>query len=346
MKKYLENKKIIGFLAFILVFIGFCYYRQMQKLCDYEKKLSHINSVMEMNPLLKSCFTNFRKAEFLRRGGQYIPDYENPRTLNDKVGYILDNYYSASPITRVIGTKYLAKKYVADVVGEKHVVKLFGVWNNPEDIEWDKLPNKFVLKSVRGNFGREVILVTDKTKLDISKTVDKLKEFCSVPIMTGIKEKRIIAEEFLEPVGEELIDYKIFCSYGQPIVMDCLSKQKYENTDVKFKTCAFYSIPEWKRLPIVINKHPLNNFLKSKHFNEMMEIASKLSKNFPLIRIDLYEIGDRVLVGELTEDASGAKSIFDRAEWDFKIGELIPTPSKEEILELIERDKEICKKYF
>ena len=102
-----------------------------------------------------------RKMEFLRKGGEYLPDYEHPRTLNDKVAYYIDNYFTKSPITKVIGTKYFAKKYVEDIVGKEHVVRLLGVFDSPEDINWDSLPNKFVLKTVRGHFGRQVIPVTD-----------------------------------------------------------------------------------------------------------------------------------------------------------------------------------------
>lgn len=312
-----------------------------------KKKYWSVNYALSGNAKLCECFSHPRKTEFLKRGGEYIPDYERPRTLNDKVGYIFDNYFQKSPITTIIGTKYFAKKYVEDKVGKKHVVKLLGAYDNPEDINWDALPKSFVLKSVRGNFGREVIIVRDKNTINRDEVVQQLKKFCSAPLMKNINKNRVIAEEFLEPSGPQLVDYKFFCSYGKPIVAYCLAKDKYGSTDVKTKTFSFYTLPQWKRLPIVVDGERPNNIPKPKHFNEMLQLARKLSKDFPLIRIDLYEVDGRVLVGEITEDASGAKSIFDKVEWDFKMGEMLgDMPSLEEIQKLIERDEKICKKYL
>lgn len=99
-------------------------------------------------------------------------------------------------------------------------------------------------------------------------------------------------------------------------------------------------------MPVKAGKHERNNLPKPKNFEKMMEICKKLSAPFPLIRIDMYENGDRVLVGEITEDASGGKNIMKPVIWDFKLGENIPVASEEEIAKMIERDKEISKKYI
>lgn len=340
-RNMIKNITIIA-LSVALMFCGYYYHKT-------EQELNYLNSVLNKNPLLKSCFTHYRKNAFMQKGGEYLPNYEHPRTLNDKVAYYLENYFFKSPITKVIGTKYFAKKYVADIVGNEHVVQLLGVWDNPEDINWDLLPNKFVLKTVRGNFGREVILVSDKSKLNVSGMVKQLRFLCeNTP---GIKEfkidnKRIIAEELLEPEGNDLIDYKFFCSFGKPLVAYCLAMKKNSETDVDSKTFSFYSVPEWKRLYIKADTHGFNNIPKPKNYIKMIELCEKLSKPFPLIRIDLYEIGDRVLVGEITEDASGGKSIMNPVIWDFKLGENIPVLSTEEIQTLIERDKIVANKYL
>ncbi len=324
----------------IVISVGGYYFHK-----TYEE-LAFINSVFEKNEKLKNSFHHYRKLAFLKKGGEYLPDYNNPRTLNEKVGYLYDNYFCKSPIKQVIATKYFAKQYVKDVVGEDHVVKLYGVWDNPEDIEWEKLPSKFVLKSVRGNFGREVIVIKDKSKMDVQEVTKKLKKFCANPGMWSIKEKRIIAEELLEPKGGFLIDYKFFCSYGKVLVADCMAREDNEITDVDSKSCSFYEIPEWKRIPMKIDNYPILEIDKPKNYEKMIEVCEKLSKDFPLIRIDLYEIGDRILVGEITEDSSGGKSVFEKVEWDFRWGDQIPTLSKQEISKLIERDQEIAQKYL
>ncbi len=339
MRRSRVKENVILVLVLIVVVGGYYFYQSYQK-------LGFLNSIIEKNQGLKDSLNHYRKLEFLRKGGQYFPDYKNPRTLNDKVVYLYENYFLKSPITKIIGTKYFAKQYVKDIVGEEHLVKLYGVWNNPEDIEWEKLPSKFVLKSVRGNFGREVVVVKDKSKMDVSEVTKKLNKFCSTPIMKTIKDKRIIAEELLEPTGGFLVDYKFFCSYGKVLVADCMAREDNEITDVEFKSCSYYEVPEWKRIPMTIDGRQILEIDKPKNFDKMMEICEKLSADFPLIRIDLYEIGNRVLVGEITEDSSGGKAIFERVEWDFKLGDRIPNLSRSEISKLVERDQKIAEKYL
>ena len=342
-EKYLLNT--------IVILVAFAFGFAISRFMDSSKTIienskdscSHIKELFDTHKLLKRCKQDERVLAFLRKGGEYFPDYENPRTLNDKIGYILRNYFQKSPVTKCIGNKYHAKKYVADTVGMDHVVKLFGVWDNPEDIEWNKLPNRFVLKAVRGHFGRQVILIKDKSKLDIPETIKKLKEFCQTPGMKWTTKKRIIAEEYLEqPNGYPVIDYKFFCSHGNVIVAYCLADSGTKTHDADERTLSFYTIPEWKKLPILIDDNQQNSIHMPKHLAKMIDLTEKLSKPFPLIRIDLYEIGNRILVGELTEDADGAKYIFSPVIWDFKLGEMIDVPSLDEIEKMIEKDK---KKY-
>ncbi|MDR2781895.1 MAG: hypothetical protein LBB21_05605 [Holosporaceae bacterium] len=306
-----------------------------------EEMLRSFKKLLQNHHLLKCCRPESRELRFLEKGGEYLPDYNNPRTLNDKIGYILDNYFLKSPITSHIGNKYLAKKYVAKAIGEDHVVKLIGAWDNPEDIAWDDLPNSFVLKVVRGHFGRQVIPVKDKSKIDVAETIQKLKDFCESPEMQRIKGRRIIAEEYLEPTDgtKAITDYKFFCSFGRVFLSYCLTNSRDDTCAVDNKGFSYYSIPKWERLPITVPGHEPNDVPSPKNLNKMMELAAKLSKPFPLIRIDFYEIGNRVLVGELTEDAGGGKEVLRPVIWNFKLGEMVDVPDREELNKLIEKDK-------
>ncbi|MDR0968235.1 MAG: hypothetical protein LBL99_01195 [Holosporaceae bacterium] len=303
---------------------------------------ARIQKLFETRDLLKRCQPGRRELAFLEEGGEYFMDSENPRTLNDKISYVLQKYFYKSPITAIIGNKYLAKKYVAETAGEEYVVKLLGAWEEPSEIEWNKLPNRFVLKTVRGHFGRQVIIVKDKNKLDFAATVKKLEESCQIIGMKYITGKRIIAEEYLESPDGRIapIDYKFFCSFGKVFFAYCLAADgdDYESDD---KTFSFYFTQEWKRMPVIIDGQKPNFLPPPKNLARMIALAKKLSKPFPLIRIDLYEIGDRVLVGELTEDSGGAKYIFSPVTWDFKLGEMIgDLPKPEELEKLIENDME------
>jgi hypothetical protein len=303
--------------------------------------LESFKKLLQNHPLLKNCRPGSRELHFLEKGGEYLPDYENPRTLNDKIGYILENYFLKSPITSHIGNKYLAKKYVAKVIGEDHVAKLLGAWDNPEDIAWNDLPRSFVLKVVRGHFGRQVIVVKDKSKIDIAETVQRLSDFCKNPEMRRIKGRRLIAEEYLEPADgtKAITDYKFFCSFGRVFLAYCLTNNGDDTCAVDNKGFSYYSIPKWERLPITVLGHEPNDVPPPKNLNKMMELAAKLSEPFPLIRIDFYEIGNRVLVGELTEDAGGGKEVLYPVIWNFKLGEMVDVPSLEELDKLIEQDK-------
>lgn len=303
------------------------------------------NELLITHKLLRKCKSGTRELNFLKLGGEYFADYDNPRTLNDKVGYIFHNYYCKSPITEYLNNKYTLKKIIANLVGKEYVVKLLGVWNKASDIEWNKLPNCFVLKTVRGCHGKQVIVVKDKSKIDITETINKLENFCkTVRSMKNIKENRIIAEEYLENFDQSnVIDYKFFCSFGKVLFAYCLSTEKENNNshnvNADNKTLSFYSLPEWNVLPFTTDGRKNNDLPKPKHLEKMIMLAEKISKHFPLIRVDLYECGDRVLVGELTDDPSGAKSIFKPVIWDFKLGEMIDTPTLDQINAIIEDDK-------
>lgn len=326
--------------------LGYQYHNLELSILEKQKQLD-VLSELQQNSKFADCLKNPRKAKFISKGGEYLPDYENPRSLNEKIVYVFEKYFMRSPITTVIGTKYYAKKYITERAGKQHCVELLGVWDNPEDIEWDKLPSAFVLKTVKGHYGRQVILVRDKSKLDIESTIQKLRDFCDLPYMKQIHKKRIIAEELLTPKnGEPLIDYKIYCAHGRPLVAYCLGMpQDQDDCDVSLKTCSFYSLPDWERLPIVSNNHPAIDVQKPRHLNTMLEVARKLSRDFPLVRIDFYQIGDRVLVGEITEDSNGGVAILEPVEWDFRFGNGLYVPSEKEIEKLIERDTKTYNEY-
>ncbi len=333
-KKYLIKAMVI----LIAIILGF-------GLFQFMNPYSHFIEVFEKHKFLQRCAQDKRALAFLNKGGEYFPDYENPRTLNDKISYIFRNYFQKSPLTKYFVNKYFAKKYISDIVGEEHVAKLIEVWKNPEDIEWDKLPNQFVLKATHGCGGQQVILVKDKSMVNIPEITKKLANFCHHHEMKemGVTKERIIAEEYLElPNGRTISDYKIFCSYGKAIFAYCLTNPVNETCKVNNKTCSFYSVPEWNRFPVLIDKDKPNSIPKPKHFAKMMELAVKLSKPFPLIRVDFYEVGDRIIVGELTEDPCCGRYLFSPLIWDFKFGEMINVPSLNEIEKIIERDKKIC----
>lgn len=229
-------------------------------------------------------------------------DLDNPKTMNEKIQW-LKLYNRKCEYTTMVD-KYSAKKYVADIIGENHIIPTIGIWNYFEDIDFSKLPDQFVLKCTHDSGG--VVICKDKTKLDIKNTRKKITQSLNSNFYWVFREwpykniePRIIAEEYItdSPESEEFTDYKFYCFSGEvDCVLVCLDRNI---GDAKF----YFFDKEWnlKRY----NQRGLNapeNFTipKPKLMDEMFRIAEKLSQGHVMIRVDLYCTDKQVYFGELT----------------------------------------------
>lgn len=222
-----------------------------------------------------------------------------------------------------------AKKYVASIIGDKYIIPTLGVWNSVDEIEWDKLPNQFVIKVSSDSGG--IVVCKDKQTLDIEKAKEKLTNGWGKNYYVHNKEypyrdltPRIIAEEYKEDEsGYELRDYKIFCFNGEPKILFVASDRQKAGEDTKFD---FFDL-NWNHLPFT-NGHPNSKefIAKPKNFEEMLEIAKKLSVGIPQVRIDLYNCNGQIYFGEITFFHWSGMTAFDPIEWDFKLGKMIKLP--------------------
>lgn len=222
-----------------------------------------------------------------------------------------------------------AKKYVASIIGDKYIIPTLGVWNSVDEIEWDKLPNQFVIKVSSDSGG--IVVCKDKQTLDIAKAKEKLTNGWGKNYYVHNKEypyrdltPRIIAEEYKEDEsGYELRDYKIFCFNGEPKILFVASDRQKAGEDTKFD---FFDL-NWNHLPFT-NGHPNSkeHIAKPKNFEEMLEIAKKLSVGIPQVRIDLYNCNGQIYFGEITFFHWSGMTAFDPVEWDFKLGKMIKLP--------------------
>lgn len=258
------------------------------------------------------CKMRFRKI-FGRK-----MNLDNPQDINEKISW-LELYSDTSLWTRCTD-KYSVRGYVKECGLEEILVKLYGKWDKAENIEWDKLPNKFVLKTNNGS--GTVLIVDDKTKLDINETMVQfgkmLHQNDAIPTTEfhyqGIK-PCIIAEELLIADEEEkqwtksIVDYKIWCFNGVVDSIWTCTNRDHEGTDV-----ALFD-REWKYRPeaSVFNNH----YREQKHLtpkpvclDEMIRVAEILSKPFPVVRVDLYAIKGKVYFGELTFTSLGGTMNF------------------------------------
>lgn len=270
----------------------------------------------------------YLKLSFRLRVG-YPLNLDAPKTFNEKIQWLKLNYRKPEFIRMV--DKYNAKKYVADIIGDEHIIPTIGVYNSVDEIDWNALPEQFVLKCTHDSGG--VVICSDKSKLNIAAAKRKLKQGLRKGFYYQGREwpyknvqRKIIAEKYMvDESGVELKDYKFFCFDGVPKFLFVATDRLKENEEVKFD---FYDL-EFNHLDVK-NGHPNSSRELSKPagFDKLVEIASALSKDFPHLRVDLYDINGQIYFGELTFYHFSGFTPFVPLEWDYKFGEMITLPER------------------
>lgn len=255
---------------------------------------------------------------------------ENPQTYNEKLQWL--KLYDRRPEYTVMVDKYLVKQYVADKIGDKYIIPTLGVWDRFEDIDFDKLPDEFVLKCTHDSGG--LVICTDIKKLDKDNARKTINHSLKRNYFLNTREwpyknvqPRIIAEQYMvDESGYELKDYKFFCFDGVPKAMFVASDRGIEGEETKFD---FFDM-DFQHLPF-INGHPNANkeIACPKSFDEMKRLAAILSKGLPQTRIDFYDINGSVYFGEITFYHWSGLVPFEPEAWDHVFGSWISLPQKE-----------------
>lgn len=265
----------------------------------------------------------FLKVSFRMKVG-YWPDLDNPKTYNEKLQWL--KLYNKHPEYSKMVDKIEAKKYVASIIGDEYIIPTLGTWNNVDEINWDSLPNQFVIKVTNDSGG--IVVCKDKTKLDIKKAKKILQYGWGRNYYRFNKEypykdvkPRIIAEQYMSDGDENgLRDYKFFCFKGTPKVMFLL---KDRNIDTRLN---FYDL-EFNKLPFERGYPNFDDEVeKPKGWNEMITLAEKLSKDIAHIRVDFYNIKGKIYFGELTFFPGSGMERFKPKEWDTIMGDWIELP--------------------
>lgn len=259
----------------------------------------------------------------------YKLNIDNPRTFNEKLQWLKIN--DIHPEYKKMVDKYEAKKYVEKIIGKEYIIPTYGVWDDVDDINWDKLPDQFVVKSTNDSGG--VVVCKNKNDLDIHQAIHKLKSLGKRDYTKYNKEypykdvpHRFIAEAYIEDEsGYELKDYKIFCSYGQPKFLFVATGRQQNDTRFDFFDTDFNHID-------VRNGHPNADVtpVRPKNFSEMLNVAAKLSEGMPHVRVDLYNCNGKIYFGELTFFHWSGIVPFEPEEWDYKFGEMIKLPFEQD----------------
>jgi len=269
----------------------------------------------------------FLKCQYYLHMGKKL-QLDNPQTYNEKLQWL--KLYDRKPEYTTMVDKYAAKEYVKRIIGEEYIIPTIGVWDKFDDINFVKLPQQFVLKTTHGGGNTGVVVCKDKETFDIAKAKRKLEKSMHTNIYNSLREwpyknvkRRIIAEQYIEDktVGE-LADYKFFCFDGE--VKALFVGTERGTGDVKFD----YYDADYNHLDLIqyhpMSKHPLP---KPQNFELMKELAAKLSRGIPHVRVDLYECNGRVYFGELTFYHHGGIVPFHPESWDYEFGSWIILPS-------------------
>ena len=251
----------------------------------------------------------------------------NPTSFNEKLQWM--KLYYREPIFTTMVDKYKVRQYIKDKIGEQYLIPLLGVWNNANEIDFEKLPQKFVLKCNHDQ--GSVVICKDKSTLDINKTRKYLNKRLSKNHYWATREwpyknikPCIICEKYMtnNEKEDELSDYKVLCFGGKAKLIE-VHKARFTN-----RTQDFYDI-EWNKLNI--SQPGINNseiVLPKPYFlDEMIKLSEKLSNNYPHIRVDWYCSNGKLLFSELTFYDGGGFDPFNDDN-DEKIGSWLVLPEK------------------
>lgn len=253
---------------------------------------------------------------------------KTPETLNEKIIWLKENVYSKDPLVSMCADKYAVRDYVREKGCGDSLNDLYHVWDNVDEIDWDALPERFVLKYNHGcgfNY-----ICTDRSGFDKAECLKKLKlwgntEYWRLYAELQYRniEKKILCEKYLG-IGDSLpMDYKVYCFNGRPMyIMICEDRG---NGNVHF----FFFDSEWNFCPIThdgLAKNTDFTLPKPKHFEKMMDYAEKLSKPFPFVRVDFYDSDNKLVFGEMTFTPSAGLDTNRLPETDRMFGELLSLP--------------------
>ena len=252
---------------------------------------------------------------------------KTPQTLNEKMQWL--KLYDRKPVYTTMVDKYEAKIYAAERIGPEYIIPTLGVWERFEDIDFDALPQQFVLKCTHDSGG--LAIVKDKNNWDREAAKKKIEKSLKRNYYLHGREwpyknvkPRIIAESYLEDLETgELRDYKWYCFQGMPKLMAIFCGRS------KGATTADYFDTDFQ--PLALNwgyKNAVVPPKKPENFEKMQQFAELLSKDMPFLRVDFYELNGKLYLGELTFFDGSGFDLIEPEEWDRKMGSWVELPQK------------------
>lgn len=278
--------------------------------------------------LYQKAYFQYIKSHPQYQAGRIYQDYlgrklnwDNPQEYTEKGRWL--QFHSDTSRWPELADKYMVRKFIEDNGFGEYLPKLYGVWEHAADIDFAKLPKSFVLKTNHGS--GEVIVVKDKSTINEVEVRHRMENYLKEKYgyMTAephyLKiEPRIVAEELLEntcPDSKTIVDYKVFCFLGEPFLLDVCY-----NRDAKTHHCQenWYDLG-WKvKQNYFSGDYTPKVFVRPQSLDKMLDICRVLTKNFPLVRLDFYDVGGHPYIGEMTFTPSGfnGDSLTDEARME------------------------------
>lgn len=269
----------------------------------------------------------FLKIQYYYRLNKKL-NLNQPKTFNEKLQWL--KLYDKNELYTKMVDKYECKEYVTNIIGKDYIIPTLGVYNSFEEINFKKLPNQFVIKCTHDSGG--LVICKNKKELDINKSKKKINKSLKRNFYNYAKEwpyknvkPRIITEKYMEDKNNNgLTDYKVMCFNGVPkMIFTCT--ERYDESGLKV---TFFD-NDWNKLPFERHYPASEKIIEKPHnLKKMLELSKKLSKNIPFVRIDWYEINNKLYFGELTFFPGAGYEEFTPEEWDYKLGDMIRLPDK------------------
>lgn len=265
------------------------------------------------------------------------PDIDNPKDLNEKILRL--EFCTDTAIWTRLADKFEVRRFVSERGLDRILVPLYGVWNNAAEIDFNTLPDSFALKSTNGY--AQILLISDKSRENTESLRRKAAKWAGKTFGKAGAEPhyarippRLMAEKLLSPPAPEsslsssaspmLVDYKFMCFDGKPLY--CLVCSRRDPATFH-PLLSLYSIPDWKKIDAITpsDAEP-DTVAPPPSLSEMIDCAAILSKGFPFVRVDLYDIDGKVMFGEMTFTPAAARIDYFTPDFLLHLGSLIPLP--------------------
>jgi len=258
----------------------------------------------------------------------YWPDFDKPHTFNEKLNWL--KLYDRRPeYTRMVD-KYAVREYIAEKIGEEYLIPLVGgPWNSVDEIDFEALPEQFVLKSTHDSGG--VVTCRDKQSFDIEAAKQKLSRRLSRQYFWGQREwpyknvePRIVAEKYMQDGNSEHLPvYKIMCFGGKPKIFQTIQNDKTPHESIDYFDTGWNLLRLRQNFPN--SENPVD---RPETLEEMLHLAAKLSQGYSFLRTDFYNINGKVYFSEITFYSDSGFAMFEPEDWDIKLGSWIDLPKK------------------